>query len=98
MIRAALEDLDLSATFAAFLEQQEHGHTAESDAERKLACFGIDLVTRSAELRDVIVPGDRQNLDVAYRRAARLGAYALATMRRIRVEKHRQEESSNEPG
>lgn len=90
MMRAALEDLDLSAMLAAFLEQQAHGHTAETDSERKLECFGDDLVQRSIELRDVIRPGDRQNIDVAYRRAARLGAYALATMRRIRVEQMRE--------
>jgi hypothetical protein len=92
MIGAALEDLDLSAVLAAFRDQEAHGHTAETDAERKLECFGNDLLERSAELRDVIRPGDRLNLNVGYRRAARLAAYAIATMRRIRIERDQQKE------
>lgn len=89
MITPALEEIDLSAALAAFRDQEGHGHTAETDAERKLECFGADLVDRSIELRDVLVPGDRENLEVGYRRAARLAAYALATMRRIRTERRR---------
>lgn len=86
MIGAALEDVHLSAVLAAFREQESHGHTAASDADRNLLCFGDDLVRRANECRDVLFPGDHQNLPVAYRRAARLAAYAIATMRRIRFE------------
>jgi hypothetical protein len=89
MMGAALEELDLSAILAEFRNQEEHGHTAESDADRRILCFGEDLVRRSQELADVLRPGDRQRLDVGYRRAARLAAYALATMRRIRIEQQR---------
>lgn len=87
MIGSALEELDLTAAIAAFRDQADtHGHTAESDAERKVQCFGEELVRRSFELRDVLIPGDRQNLPVAYRRAVRLIAFGLATARRIRIE------------
>lgn len=89
MIAPALEDLDLSAMLAALLDQESHGHTAETDGERRIECFGADLVARSIELRDVLQPGDRQNLEVAYRRAARLAAYAIAAQRRIRLERRR---------
>jgi hypothetical protein len=89
MISAALEDINLSAVLAAMRDQESHGHTAATDAERPIACFGDDLVRRSIECRDVLIPGDRQNLDVGYRRAARLAAYAIAAMRRIRIEQER---------
>jgi hypothetical protein len=94
MIGPALDDLDLTAVFAAFRDQEQHGHTAESDADRKLPCFGEDLIKRSIELRDVLIPGDRQNLDVGYRRAARLAAYAVAAMRRIRTEQRRRADNN----
>lgn len=87
MIAGALEELDLTAALAALREQDEkHGHTAESDAEIPIGRFADNATRFSAELRDVMLPGDRQNLAVAYRRSARLAAFALATMRRIRVE------------
>lgn len=86
MIGAALEDVHLSAVLAAFREQESHGHNVLTDADRKLICFGDDLVRRADELRAVLYPGDHQNLAVGYRRAARLAAYALAIMRRIRLE------------
>jgi hypothetical protein len=84
--RAALGELDLSSVLAAFLEQSEkYGHTADSDAELPLAYFHEELVRRAQDV-DVIRPGCRQNLEVAYLRAARLAALALATMRRIKRE------------
>jgi hypothetical protein len=86
MIRAALDDLDLTAVLAALRDQEGYGHTAETDAERPIRIFGEDLLHRSMELRDVLIPGDRQNLGAGYRRAARLAAYAIAAMRRIRHE------------
>jgi hypothetical protein len=89
MIAAALGDLDLSAVFAALRAQEEHGHTAETDAELNVGCFGDKALRLASELRDVLVPGDRQNLDVAYRRAARLAAYAISMQRRIRLEQSR---------
>lgn len=92
MIGAALEEINFSAVMAAFRDQEAHGHTAATDTERPIACFGDDLLKRSMECRDVLAPGDRQNLDVGYRRAARLAAYALATMRRIRIEQDTQKD------
>jgi hypothetical protein len=86
MIGAALEDLDLTAMLAALREQEALGHTATSDAEIRLCSFADKLATRAAELADVLREGDRQNLAVAYRRGARLAAFALAAMRRIRIE------------
>lgn len=84
--RSALEGLDISAVLAAFLEQsQKHGHTADSDADLSLAFFRNELISR-AQMLDVILPGDRQRLDVGYSRAATIAAFALATMRRIRRE------------
>lgn len=87
MIGAALEDLDLSAVLAALREAEDkYGHTAASDAKQSLEHFRDELRRRAGEAGDVILPGDRQNLDVGYRRAARLGALCLSTMRRIRAE------------
>lgn len=84
--RAALEELDVAAVLAAFRDQSDkHGHTAESDAELPLAYFHNSLVSRAQQL-DVILPGDRQQLEIAYRRAATLAALSIATMRRIRLE------------
>jgi hypothetical protein len=85
MTGAALEELDLSAVLAALRDQEGKGHTAASDLELGLAHFRNELVSRGQAL-DVILPGDRQNLDVGYRRAAKLAAMAIATMRRIRNE------------
>lgn len=86
MIGGALEELDISAVLAAFRGQAEqHGHTADSDADLPLGYFRNELVGRAQGL-DVMLPGDRQNLTVAYARAARLAALAIATMRRIRRE------------
>lgn len=89
MTGAALEELDFSAMVAAFREQEARGHTAESDGELHIECFGATALRLAAELRDVVHPGDRQNLEVAYRRAARLAAYAIAAQRRIRLEQQR---------
>lgn len=84
--RAALEELDVAAVLAAFRDQSDkHGHTAESDAELPLAYFHNSLVSRAQQL-DVILPGDRQQLEIGYRRAATLAALSIATMRRIRLE------------
>jgi hypothetical protein len=85
MIGAALETLNLSAVLAALRDQESNGHTAASDAEVPLYYFRRSLVERSQEL-DVILPGDRQDLDVGYRRAAKIAALAIATMRRIQIE------------
>lgn len=89
MIGAALAELDLGAMLAALREQETRGHTAETDGELRVECFGETSIRLAGELRDVLHPGDRQNLDVAYRRAARLAAYAIATQRRIRTEQER---------
>lgn len=84
--RSALEELDLSSVLAAFLEQSEqYGHTADSDVDRPLHHFRGELIRRAQDL-DVILPGDRQRLDIGYKRAAQLAALAIATMRRIRRE------------
>lgn len=90
MIAPALEELDLSAVLAAFREQEEqHGHTAESDGELPIEHFAAELIKRSVEAGDVARRGERQNLAVAHRRCARAAAIALATMRRIRLEQTR---------
>lgn len=89
MMNAALEELDFSAMLSAFRDQEAHGHTELTDGERKVQCFGEDLIGRSIECRDMLIPGDRENLEIGYRRAARLAAYAVATMRRIRLEQRR---------
>lgn len=86
MIGAALGELELAAIFAELRNQEHNGHTAESDAELAIATFGDTAVRFAGELRDVLRPGDRQNLDVAYRRAARVAAFAISTARRIRHE------------
>lgn len=86
MTGAALEELDLSAVTAALRDQETHGHTAASDADTKIGCFADRLATRANEAAAVMRPGDRQNLEVAYRRNARLAAFAIAAMRRIRHE------------
>jgi len=83
---AALDELDLSAALAAFREQESHGHTAESDGEIPIGVFANKAARFSLELGDVLRDGDRQNLDVAYRRAARLAAFGLSIQRRIRRE------------
>jgi hypothetical protein len=89
MISAATgDDIDLTAVVAALLDQEAHGHNAVSDGERSLYHFQHELVTRAQSL-DVVLPGDRQNLDVALRRTARLAAFAISTMRRIRLEQGR---------
>lgn len=85
-VRAALEEIDLSSVMAALLDQEEQGHTAESDAEEKLDHFASLLIRRSQEASDVLREGGRQDLAVGYRRAARLAGVCLATMRRIRRE------------
>ena len=92
MTGAALEDLDLSAVLAELRGQEANGHTAETDADRSIGSFGDTSRRLAGELNDVLIPGDRQNLAVGYRRAARLAAYALATMRRIRHEQRTQKE------
>lgn len=90
MIRAALEDLDLSAVLAAYLEQDEkHGHTAETDAELPIDYFAGKLVSFAQDAADAMRHGPHQNLGVGYRRCAREAALALSTMRRIRLEEAR---------
>lgn len=89
-VAAALEDLDLSAVFAALHDQEERGHTAATDAERPLEHFAAQLIERSIEAADVMRRGDRRNLNVAYRRCAREAALALVTMRRIRLEQSKE--------
>lgn len=85
-VRSALEELDLSAVLACYLEQSEkHGHTADTDAELPLAYFRADLLSRAQSL-EIMLPGARQRLDVGYQRCAVIAAMALATMRRIRRE------------
>jgi hypothetical protein len=91
MISAALETINLTAVLAAIRDQEAHGHTADTDADRAVVSFGDDLVKRALECRDVLYPGERQNLPIGYRRAARLAAYAIATMRRIQTEQQRTE-------
>lgn len=88
MTPAALEGgLDLTAVLSTLREQeQKYGHSAESDRELPLYHFANELTSRGVEAGDVLRPGDRQDLDVAYRRSARLAALAIATMRRIRFE------------
>lgn len=82
--RSALDELDLAAVFAELCNQESNGHTAASDAESPLAGFADTARRLAGELGDVLRPGDRQELNVAYRRAARLAAFAIATQRRIR--------------
>ena len=87
---AALGELDLASVLGAFLEQSEkYGHTADSDAEISLAHFRNELIAEAQAL-DVMLPGEKQRLDIGYRRAAKIAAFALATMRRIRREQARQ--------
>ncbi len=82
---------DLAAMLEARLEQVEgYGHTEQADDERPTHKLGELLVERAVLARDPTFPGDRQDLAVAYRRAARVGAIALAFMRRIRTEQERQ--------
>jgi hypothetical protein len=88
MIEPALETLNLSAVLAAIRDQEGNGHTAETDAERALHYFRRELLERAHGL-DVILPGDRQDLNVGYRRAAKIAALAIATMRRIQIEQQR---------
>lgn len=83
-VRAALEALDLSAVMAAVLDQEAHGHTAESDAELPLDYFASLLVSRSQAAADVMRSGGGQRLDIAYNRCAREAALCLAIMRRIK--------------
>jgi hypothetical protein len=81
--RSALEELDFAAVLAELRNQEERGHTAAADYERPLEIFADKAHVLANELGDVLRRGERQNLDVAYRRAARLAAFSLATMRRI---------------
>lgn len=85
MIETALETLNLSAVLSALRDQESNGHNAATDAERALHYFRHELVARAQAL-DVILPGDRQDLAVGYRRAAKIAAMAIATMRRIQIE------------
>lgn len=89
MIRAALEEIDLSALLAALADQEAHGHTATTDAELPVYFVSGKLVEFANGARDVTHPGDRRNLELAYRRTARLGAMCIAVMRRIRIEQER---------
>jgi hypothetical protein len=85
-VRAVLDELDIAAVLIAFRDQEErYGHTAETDSELPLHFFRNELIGRAQEL-DVMLPGERQRLDIGYQRAARLAALAIATMRRIRRE------------
>jgi hypothetical protein len=71
---------------SALERQAAKGHTPASDAERSLAHMAAGLIPFAQEARDVAMPGDRQDLGVAHRRAARLAAYAIAVMVRIEHE------------
>jgi hypothetical protein len=76
MIGSALEDLDLSAVLAEFRSSQRSTGTRPRPTPSGRS---VALPTRSTagrELRDVMMPGDRQNLDVAYRRSAARGLRA----------------------
>lgn len=97
MIIPALTELDLTAVLATLREQEGAGHTAETDAELPLARFADVARRLSNELYDVLIPGGRQDLDVAYRRAARLAAFGISTARRIRTEQ-RQRACNTEQG
>jgi maltooligosyltrehalose synthase len=88
MIEPALDTIELSAVLAALREQEANGHTAETDAERDLYYFHRELLER-ARTTDVILRGDRRDLDVGYRRAAKVAAFAIAAMRRIKHEQQR---------
>lgn len=99
MTGAALDTLDLTAALAAFLEQGEkHGHTADSDGELPMGFFADKATRLAIECSDVARPGGRQDLKIAYRRAARLTAFGLALQRRIRLEQQIQDGASAERG
>jgi hypothetical protein len=84
--RSALEELDFAAMLAELRNQEANGHTAETDRELPIGVFADKAHTLAGQLADVLRKSERQNLDVAYRRSARLAAFALATMRRIKAE------------
>lgn len=90
MIAAALDELDLSAVLSARLEQQDkYGHTPASDAELPVAFIVGKLTDMAQAARDPAMPGGQQDLDLSYRRCAKLGAMVLAAMVRIRLEQER---------
>lgn len=55
----------------------KHGHTVESDLGKPTVVASA-AVSRLQAARDVMVPGDRQNLPVARRRLADVAAMCLA--------------------
>jgi hypothetical protein len=71
------------------LQKQRTRHSIEADAERSLQHFGRTLCEHAGFARDVLAPGPNQNLPVAYRRAARVAALAIAIMQRIDHERSR---------
>lgn len=83
---AALEGIDLATVMAELRNQELNGHNGATDADLPIEHFGDTARRLSGELRDVMLRGDRQRLDVAFQRAARLAAFAIATQRRIRIE------------
>jgi hypothetical protein len=85
--RSALEELDFAALLAELRNQETHGHTAETDLDRPIGFFADKAREFAVQLGDVVRPGERQNLEVAYRRAARLAAFGLSAMRRIKAER-----------
>lgn len=83
---AALEGIDLATVLAELRNQEKNGHSAATDADLPIEHFGDTSRKLAGELRDVLIRGDRQRLDVALQRAARLAAFAISTQRRIRIE------------
>lgn len=81
--------VDFTATLAELRNQELNGHTAETDREQSLDVFADKTHRLAAELADVMRHGARQNLEVAYRRAARLTAFGLSVQQRIRHEQKR---------
>lgn len=77
---------DLAAVLQARRRQVEQGHTEEADNDLTPLVIANRLLDEARAGRDVLHPGDRYNLEVAYTRTARVGGMCLALMRRIRRE------------
>lgn len=80
---------DLHAVLEARLEQRRAGHDDQADDERPLLNLANTALDHARMTRDVATPGERLDLDVAYRRATRTAALCLALARRIRTEQAR---------
>ncbi len=81
-----IEAIDLAAIEEAQGTQIARGHTRASDRELAVGRLGETMVEHGKLARDAGQEGDRQDLAIAYRRAARAGAMVLAYMARIRAE------------